>query len=100
MRILLSGDTEFRDLFDPVVQAFNNGTPNPAFSGNGPRVFDTWSNDLTNYPNWSAAGTPTSIPLFQNASGQQISIKAIQISLRVWDFKTKKTRQVTLVQQM
>ena len=34
------------------------------------------------------------------AAGTPIMIQAIQITLRVWDFKTKKTRQVTIVQQM
>ena len=42
VRVLLKGTLDFVDLFDPSVQAFSNN--NPAFVGNGPRVFDTWSN--------------------------------------------------------
>jgi hypothetical protein len=74
-------------------------------------VFDTWSNqqdpltgvDYTTsiLPRPPAAADPRRAPLFKsNITGLPISIQAIQITLRVWDFKTKKTRQVTLVQQM
>ena len=60
-------------------------------------VFDTWSNQrdssLTNvdYTNSTTAGAATSVPLFQSG-GTQISIQAIQITLRVWDFKTKSAK--------
>ena len=104
VRVLIAGDSDFRDLFDQQVQQYGNG--NPSFPAGGPRVFDTWSsaadpvNAAYNYSNWQAPGQTTSIPLYKNANGVPISIKAIQITLRVWDFKTKKTRQVTIVQQM
>jgi hypothetical protein len=111
VRILLQGGSDFVDLFDPSVVAFTNKnaafpftTPAGLPSNAGPRAFDTWSNQ-GNYANWNTPGdgttTFTCVPLYKNnITGQTIIIKAIQITLRVWDFKTKKTRQVTIVQQM
>jgi prepilin-type N-terminal cleavage/methylation domain-containing protein len=70
------------------------------------RVFDTWSSltdkdpnnanpqpGTVDYSQWSVAGNATSAPVQQ-------SIKAIQISIRIWDIKTQLTRQITLVQDM
>ena len=124
VRVLLAGDTEFRELYHPLVQQFSSGNPmfysatNPSF----PAVFDTWTNhdDTTNNitttysTEWNKPwqtpplpATAATIPLYQTQPTganpppvQAISIQAIQIVLRVWDFKTKKTRQVTMVQQM
>jgi prepilin-type N-terminal cleavage/methylation domain-containing protein len=103
VRVLLKGGSEFVDLFDPTITPFMN--KNPAFNqSTGPMVFDTWSNKkdaLTgvDYTNSTTGGALTSVPLFKS-NGVSITIQAIQITLRVWDFKTKKTRQVTIVQQM
>ena len=104
VRVLVPADNDFHDLSDAQVQQYSGG--NLLFSSpNLPRVFDTWSNQtdtLTgkSYLNWMTPGSDASIPLYKNSSGQTISIQAIQVTLRVWDFKTKKTRQVTMVQQM
>jgi hypothetical protein len=122
VRVLLAGGTDFVDLFDPSVQAFNNNTgPNPFYyntkAATLPAVFDTWSSvtdDTFNYGfdsslslnggagalAWTYPGTERTIPLYQNAAGQKITIRAIQITLRVWDFKTKQARQITIVQDM
>jgi hypothetical protein len=125
VRVLLAGGVDFVDLFDPSVQAFNNNTgPNPLYYNTKsaaaavlPVVFDTWSSvtdDTFNYGfdsslsvsgsqgalAWTYPGTERTIPLFQNAAGQKITIRAIQITLRVWDFKTKQARQITIVQDM
>jgi type II secretory pathway pseudopilin PulG len=116
VRVLLVGGTDFVDLFDNSVQIFNNNTsPNPFYysakTPNLPAVFDTWSSvtdDTFNYgfdtalnaPAWSTPGTERTIPLYRTAAGQTITIKAIQITLRVWDFKTKQARQITIVQDM
>jgi prepilin-type N-terminal cleavage/methylation domain-containing protein len=103
VRVLLAGDSDFRDLFDQQVQQYATGPSggnNPAFTGAGtPRVFDTWSG-AGPYALWNTPGLLTSVPLFMRADGVTISIRAIQVTLRVWDFKTKKTRQVTIVQEM
>ncbi len=46
------------------------------------------------------------IPMYQNQDptspnfGQKISIRAIQVTLRIWDSKTRQTRQVTIVQDL
>jgi prepilin-type N-terminal cleavage/methylation domain-containing protein len=104
---VVTTDSDFRDIAASQIQSFNTGS-NPAYpQGNAPYIFDTWSNLVdsgnpgnNNYTNWNTPGAATSIPVFQDANRNRIIIKAIQISLRVWDFKTKKTRQVTIVQQM
>ncbi len=81
VRVLILGDSDFRDLNDSQVQAFSNN--NPAFTQlNGPRAFDTWSSQTdalsgANYANWTTPGA-TSIPLYKNAAGTPIMIQAIQ----------------------
>jgi prepilin-type N-terminal cleavage/methylation domain-containing protein len=100
--------------------------PPPGLGGytppRGPQVFDTWTSSrdalaatLTNMPpplngyapyydysSWGQAGSAAqqtaqvSIPLWANNTGP--TIKAIQITIRIWDSKTQQTRQVTLVQ--
>ncbi len=109
VRILLQGDTVFRDLADANVQAFSN--KNKAFpSITGPWVFDTWSAQnvggyaynapglLTPQP-WQVPDSFASIPLFKNGA-QLIQVRAIQITLRVWDSKTQLVRQSSMVQDL
>jgi type II secretory pathway pseudopilin PulG len=89
---------------------YNFSIPTPTL------VFDTWSgltDDVYDYsnrdnysnnqdqtPRWAIPGTNASIPLYKNADGKVIRIKAIQITIRIWDSKTLATRQVTVVQDM
>lgn len=87
VQVMFVGQSTFTDI--PVV----NNASSPL---NGIGVFDTWSsvNDGTfDYSGWATTGTATSVPLAQ-------SIKAIQITIRIWDIKTQQTRQITLVQDM
>jgi prepilin-type N-terminal cleavage/methylation domain-containing protein len=107
VRVLLNGNSEFVDLFDPSVQAYSSN--NPAFprNGSGPQVFDTWSsrNDgVYDYSAWSPtadAATSTTIPLYRDFNaGRFLQILAIQITLRIWDVTTQQTRQTTLVQAL
>jgi prepilin-type N-terminal cleavage/methylation domain-containing protein len=119
VRILLAGGTDFVTLFDPSVAAHSNGNPSFAYAAGTPQkpaVFDTWSaatDDVYDYsardnyattgattPRWALPNTNASVPLYRNAAGQAIRIRAIQISIRVWDPKTQLTRQVTLVQDL
>jgi hypothetical protein len=125
VRVLLAGGNDFVDLFDPTVQdplqgGYNNDnllyySPDRAKRRlTAPAVFDTWSSVTDDTPNpygfdpklnavaWTFPNDPLgrTIPLYQNAAGQKISIKAIQITLRVWDFKTKQARQITIVQDL
>jgi prepilin-type N-terminal cleavage/methylation domain-containing protein len=107
VRVLLNGQNRFVDLTDDVVQAYSNNNPLFYDKNNRPKlpaVFDTWTdlNDdpAANYVSWAAPGNAKSIPLLQNANNQQISIVALQITLRVWDVKTQQARQVTIIQDM
>ncbi|MFQ3650710.1 MAG: prepilin-type N-terminal cleavage/methylation domain-containing protein [Gemmataceae bacterium] len=113
--ILLDGSTEFVHLDDPRVQAFNAG--NPHYPRNGRMyVFDTWTSgrygqfdygaidDPTtppnNIPRWRRPGTSTCIPLYRNPAGQVIRIKAIRVTIRIWDSKSQFTRQVSMIQDL
>jgi type II secretory pathway pseudopilin PulG len=90
-------DWPFDDLpVDPIM----NGT-----AGSGPlgtqRWFDTWNPIAGDPTNWdltpAIGGTPNQIyaqpPL-------RIRIKALQIKLRIWDEKSKQSRQVTFIQEV
>jgi type II secretory pathway pseudopilin PulG len=86
--------------FVDVASAGTNQNLALGTSGANVSVFDTWSRatpvSSTNpydYGNWSTSGTFTSLPL-------RVKVVAIQIILRVFDEKTERTRQVTIVQDM
>jgi hypothetical protein len=74
---------------------------NPLFNGtNGTqRVFDTWSSvedETYHYSTWNdptAADQTTRLP-------RADVIPAIKITLRIWDKKSQRTRQVTILQDM
>jgi type II secretory pathway pseudopilin PulG len=120
VRVLIAGNSEFVSLDDATVQAFaytnpTNSNKNPNFnktataysstSTTNKYLFDTWSSvtdDFYDFSDWQTGTNSTDhvIPIYQNSSGQTISIKAIQVVLRIWDFKTNQTRQVTVVQDL
>ncbi len=116
--VLLEGDTQFRDLGDPVVQASYTGS-NPAFpAAAGPYCFDTWTNrDVGSFSyggtRWSTAGTYASVPLYAKTAAAPaafpatIRIRAIQVTLRIWNQKdgpngktAGSARQMTMIQEM
>jgi hypothetical protein len=82
------------------VQAFSN--KNSAFTATQ-QVFDTWSqltDNVTSYVNWATPSTAFSIPIYQASNGAKIQIKAVQVILRCWDYKTSQTRQMTIFQDL
>jgi prepilin-type N-terminal cleavage/methylation domain-containing protein len=110
VRLLAAGQADFLDVMG-LTTAFGaaGASSNPSFSTTGPMVFDTWSavkddvpfpgqpapTQTYDYTAWATAGTTSSMPIWNGSTGP--IIKAIQIIIRVWDFKTEQTRQVTLV---
>lgn len=114
VRLLTPGVTNGIDPFVTLWQApfnalsanggINNGnTLYYPTNATGPMAFDTWTsiNDgSNNYLQWNGAGATTSIPLWNASSSSGPIIQAIQISIRIWDYKTNQTRQVTMVQAM
>jgi type II secretory pathway pseudopilin PulG len=105
--VLPHNGTRFVHLSD--LQAFNGG--NPAYPPGGPLfVFDTWTSQTfgrLNYgtdgpgpPRWQRPGSYASIPLYRNAAGELLRIKAIRVTLRIWDSKSQFTRQVSMIQDM
>jgi prepilin-type N-terminal cleavage/methylation domain-containing protein len=105
-----AGPNDFMDLTDDRFQAYSSH--NRLFYDrqdrpNSPAVFDTWSSvkdDVYDYSSWAVKTTnpspPTTIPIWHNDAGQAIRIMALEITIRVWDFKTEQVRQVTIVQEM
>lgn len=111
VRVLLDGATNFVTLDHATVQAFSHN--NPAFPATGPFCFDTWSDENTagyDYKSnavpgprdrWEVPGAATSIPLYKlGTTGAKIRIRAIKITLRIYDANTNQTRQVSMVQDM
>jgi hypothetical protein len=118
VRLLLAADgvyagpsdpaNPFIDLYDPSVTVYDNGN-STLWATRGPRAFDTWSGSAStiaalDYSGWSTAGGVKSIPMWKAAPVDRRPrgpiIKAVQITIRVWDVKTSLTRQVTIVQAM
>jgi hypothetical protein len=121
VRVLGSGTKDFADLASVPA----NSIVNPAFSNvyiNGVAqqvyVYDTWSSTKDgsyDYSNWNLSypatgpttGTNTSVPLRRlfnpttgNYATSDVQIQAIQVSIRIWDFKTGQARQATVVVAM
>jgi len=116
----------FVTLFEPPFSTIFNIAPYTYLAppGTAGMVFDTWSSltdGINDYSQWNSAGTPTGprIPFWTTTPltyqypgtglGQTITtpttgsgpiIKAIQVTIRIWDYKTNQTRQVTIVQAM
>jgi hypothetical protein len=107
VRVLLQGQPDFLDLYG-VQNLFPN--KNPSIGGVDFRglIFDTWSqmrdnNQNLDYgTNWNAsAGTSQlRIPIYDDANGNRIRIRAIQITIRIWDSRTLQARQTSIVQDL
>jgi hypothetical protein len=102
VRVLPQGWSDFADVFQLGAAYTIN---NPYFNTtSGPMAFDTWSSlkDATyDYSGWNggtaANGNYDAIPMWDATRNAGPVLKAIQITLRVWDEKTELTRQVTFV---
>ena len=70
-----------------------------------PRIFDTWSNRKDEVFDYSNSNIPMfryNHPTVPNhpLNGTLIQIRAIKITLRIWDSRTKQTRQSSIVVDM
>lgn len=114
-----SDPQEFVTLFDPKVTQYemhqNPASPSPFGTA---KVFDTWTSNrqgANSYPFWNvrhddnpkptgfdASKAGQVIPLYRTTGtgGQTIRIRAIQITIRIWDGKTKQARQTSVVVAM
>jgi type II secretory pathway pseudopilin PulG len=115
----------FVTLFDPPFTGATFTYTAP--TGVTGMVFDTWSsysNGINDYSKWATPNNAdgTSIPFWttnpviyqypvgtgrtfppwgkSSTLGSGPIIRAIQVTIRIWDFKTNQTRQVTIVQAM
>lgn len=119
VRVLFDRLANFQDFVDlhdienqpgQMVPLPDRYTPHhPNFSAlNGLRVFDTWSqhqDNLVDYSTWRSTGLITSVPILASplpgpGSANVYRIKAIQVTIRVWDLRTEQARQVTIVQDL
>ncbi len=107
---------EFISLHDPLMGKYwmqENNPVRPSNSDlakiqpvNSVRVFDTWSSrkdDFYDYSGWASRDTDQTIPMYHNDASvdpNPIRIRAIQITLRIWDSRTKQSRQVSVIQDM
>lgn len=101
VRLLLAGGADFVDLYDSSITGFLHNTN---FSATGAMAFDTWSSvkdDTANdYSNWATAPptSSTAIPLWSTSMSPPAPIiKAVMVTLRIWDDRSELTRQVTIV---
>jgi hypothetical protein len=113
---------------DPASQSFIDipynatGSPNLVFNNFQPPnppgvcVFDTWSNKPDQTQAQAAAGGPIDAYDYSSAWSDtnpaspaatqlkriplQRNVRAIQITIRLWDKKTQRSRQMTFVQNM
>jgi hypothetical protein len=93
-------------VFDPTSHPPDFGLILPA--GRNPalqavRVFDTWSSVRDNdydYSQWNDTNPASPREVQVKRIPLPISIQAIKITLRLWDRKTNRARQVTIVQDM
>jgi hypothetical protein len=73
-----------------------------ALQGGNVYVFDTWSQGTSGPYDYSTAGTHpwNAAPPTGYTIPMKVNIRALQIILRIWDQKTERTRQITIIQDM
>jgi prepilin-type N-terminal cleavage/methylation domain-containing protein len=97
--------------FDIKVLTVGGGLPTATDFGDlpaaGPYYYDTWSrrqDDVFNYSLKLASGNwVRPVPMAPSAAGGAVPayrITALQITLRIWDPRTKLSRQISIVQEM
>jgi hypothetical protein len=86
VKVLLEGDYQFKTIEDVQAKYPGQVFANPS----GKFAYDTatWPVNDPNQP-----GNPNRYDL-------QVTVKAIEIVLRIWDHKTEQTRQITVLQDL
>jgi prepilin-type N-terminal cleavage/methylation domain-containing protein len=95
--------SDFIDLFDSTISSDATLNVNAAINSYSARVFDTWSYQTSGSPtyyDYSGWNTPAGATYNQVRMPMPIKVIALQIILRVWDEKSERTRQITIVQDM
>ena len=96
---------DFVELSDDMITSYMPNiapnTPAPLF----PRFFDTWSNRKDDFYDYSGTNPPMftyNQPNMPNhpLNGTKIRIRAIKITLRIWDSRTKQSRMTSVVVDM
>lgn len=99
---------------------YNAHTPVDNYGSPNPRVFDTWTTDQGNaansipkydfgiwnsitgkwQPSGNTAGNNSLIPVWNWNNNTGLNIKAVQISLRIWDQKSNTAKMFVVVQKL
>jgi hypothetical protein len=100
-QVLVPGIYAFDFINLPPIPAPTGAVPFQNTAYTGVRVFDTWrqeaiaNNAPFDYTNWNPSGAgPDAATIFPLPA----TIVGIQVSLRIWDVRTQKTRQITIIQ--
>jgi hypothetical protein len=102
----------FLDLNSDFLGSHPN--PNPFFARGGFHVYDTWTSlrdewsnapkDIWDYSTWNAGPTSQAndnvLPVAGSSIGPLPSLYAVKVTLRVWDLKTRQTRQISIIQDL
>ena len=112
---------DYEDLATILSQSsYSNYPPVNNYGSPNPRVFDTWTTDQGNaantipkydfgywnnitgkwQPSGNNAGNNSLIPVWNVTNNTGLNIKAIQISLRVWDQKSNTAKMFVIVQKL
>jgi prepilin-type N-terminal cleavage/methylation domain-containing protein len=87
----------YMDLFDSTIPPCQNSIFN-GYTGLKVKVFDTWSQ--ANIPPYNYTTYNTGPPPTVTFLPLAIRVVGLQIILRIWDEKTERTRQITIMQDM
>jgi hypothetical protein len=102
-QVLVPGIYAFDFINLPPIPAPTGAQPFQNTAYTGMRVFDTWRQEATpnnapfDYTNWNqtpATGGSDAATIFPLPA----TIVGIQVTLRIWDVRTQKTRQITIIQ--
>jgi hypothetical protein len=78
--------------FDSLALAGNTGNNQSLYPTLTTGLFDTWA-PLTDWNNFALGSNANALPL-------AVRVRALKITMRIWDPNTKQTRQTTIVQEM
>jgi hypothetical protein len=105
---LEGADVMLTDVISFAVIPIFSGLPSPdwdpprnTFFPKGARVYDTWSDradDMYDYTVWDYPANTNPLPYTQVPNKPIVT--GLQISIRVWDEKTKQARQITVIQDL
>jgi hypothetical protein len=96
VKLLMEGDYQFKTVWQ-MQQEARARIATLTFPG-GEGVFDTANWPVNDPSAPSAVGSPPEATA--TTSGMTVTVKAVEVIIRIWDHKTEQTRQITVLQDM